>query len=232
LALDRPELRDKVAHGVGIVQDVTTPSNAPYAVTGFGVTPFDPNAANALLDRGGWKRGTDGVREKDGVKLVLVFATVRGWQDVDEQIELIRANWKKIGVDLDVRHYAAAKLFAPPQMGGIVYGSAWDVTAFAWNNDAIGDLSPYYGCHAFPPNGQNNLKWCDPRAGAAMEAFYAQFDQPQRNASVRIVERALVDDAPTIVTTLREDLFLYNRDLRNFHPNTISPFDNMMDVDI
>ena len=43
--------------------------------------------------------------------------------------------------------------------------------------------------------------------------------------------RAFVDDTPSIVTSLRVDLFAYNRDLKQYHPNTITPFDNMMDVE-
>jgi peptide/nickel transport system substrate-binding protein len=232
LALDREELRNKIGHGVGIVQDVTTPSNAPYAVTGLGVTEFNIDKANAMLDQAGWKRDTDGIRQKNGVKLVLDYATVNGAQDVDKQIELMRANWKKIGVDISVRHYSSANFFAPLQMGGIVYGTKWDLISFAWTNDAIGDLSQIYGCNVFPPKGQNNLRWCDPKAGAAMDAVYDQFNQSERNASVRIVEEAFVKDVPSIVTSLREDIFLYNKDLKNWHPNAITPFDNMMDVDI
>jgi peptide/nickel transport system substrate-binding protein len=232
LAIDREEILHKISHDVGIVQDVTVPPSAPYAVTDIPVTPFDIDKANALLDKGGWVRGPDGIRQKNGVKLLLDFATVQGSQDVDKQIELIRVNWKKIGVDLSVRHYAAATFFAPIQMGGVVYGDKWDIIGFAWTNDAIGDLSQIYGCEEFPPKGQNNLRWCNPKAGAAMRAVYNQFEQSERNASVKIVEQELVKDVPTIVTKLNEDVFLYNKDLKNWHPNSITPFDNMMDVDI
>jgi peptide/nickel transport system substrate-binding protein len=232
LALDRGELRHKIGHDVGIVQDITTPANAPYAVTGIPVTPFDIDKANALLDQAGWKRGADGIREKDGVKLVLQFATTTGSQDVDQEIELIRSNWKKIGADLDVHHYAGATFFAPPQDGGIIFGNKWDMVIFGFQNDAIGDLSSPFSCKAFPPFGENDLRWCNQKAEAAMEALYGHFDQKQRNADVRIVEEELVKDVPTIVTTLREDLFAHNTDLKNWHPNAVAPFDNMMDVDI
>ena len=179
-------------------------------------------------------RGADGIRAKNGVKLLFDFALIQGSQDVDKQIELVRVNWKKIGVDISVRHYAAATFFAPLQMGGVVYGDKWDIIAFAWANDAIGDLAQIYGCEEFPPKGQNNLHWCNPTAGAGCDAhaLFNQFEQSERNASVRVVEEALVKDVPTIVTSLREDLFLYNKDLKNWHPNAVTPFDSMMDVDI
>ncbi len=232
LALDREEIRNKIGNGVGIVQDVTTPVNAPYAVTDIPVTPFDLDKANALLDRDGWTRGADGIRSKNGLRLSFDFAAIQGSQDVDKQIELVRANWKKIGAEINVQHYSSATFFAPIQMGGVVYGQKWDIIAFAWANDAIGDYSPIYGCQSFPPNGQNNLHWCNPKAGAAINAVFDQFDQSERNKSVHVIEQELVKDVPTIVTSLREDLFLYNKDLKNWHPNAITPFDNMMDVDI
>ena len=65
-----------------------------------------------------------------------------------------------------------------------------------------------------------------------MQAVFGQFDQAERNKSVHIVEEELVKDVPTIVTAIREDIFAYNSDLKNWHPNSISPFDSMMDVDI
>ena len=232
LALDRQTLVEKVGHGVGIVQDVTTPRTAPYWVGGDPTTPFDVAQANALLDKDGWVRGPDGVRAKDGVKLNLEFATTAGLPDVDEQIELIRSTWKQIGVNIDVRHYPTALMFAPLQEGGIIYNNKWDVVVFAWLNDAIGDYSQLYSCHGFPPLGQNNLRWCNPKAQAAMNALYTHYDQDQRNQDVRVVQEEFVKDVPSIVTSLREDLIAYNKDLKNFNPNNVTPFDNMMNVDI
>ena len=35
---------------------------------------FDIAKANQILDDAGWKKGADGIREKDGVKMRVVFA--------------------------------------------------------------------------------------------------------------------------------------------------------------
>jgi len=232
LALDRRTLRDKIGHGVGILQEVATPPTAPYAVTSIPMAPFDIARANSLLDHDGWARGPDGIRAKNGVRLALTFATNTGSPDTDERIELIRAWWKELGVDITVRHYPAALMFAPLQQGGIVYSKKWDVIIFAWVNDAIGDYTPIYDCKAFPPNGQNDIRWCNPRAQAAMTALYGHYEQADRNKDVLTVQSELVKDAPTIVTALAEDIYVYNKDLKNFHPNAVTPFDNVMDVDI
>ena len=232
LATDRATLREKISHGVGILSDVTTPPTAPFAVKSIPLVPFDIAQANALLDRDGWVRGADGIRSKGGVRLALDFATNSGSPDTDERIELIRSWWKQIGVDISVRHYPAALMFAPLPQGGIVYSNKWDVIIFTWFNEAIGDYSPIYDCKAFPPNGQNDIRWCNPRAQAAMSALYGHYQQSQRNGDVLIVQQELVKDAPTIVTAIGEDVYAYNSDLKNFHPSAITPFDNMMNVDI
>jgi peptide/nickel transport system substrate-binding protein len=232
LALNRPELIAKIGHNVGTLSDVTTPLAAPYAVTSIPPTRFDIAAANALLDKGGWAKGPDGVRSKNGVSLALDLATSAGSPDVDEQIELIRDWFKQIGVTLNVRRYQAPQMFAPAQSGGIIYGNKWDIVFFAWLNDAIGDYSQIYSCNGIPPKGQNDLRWCNRRAQAAMDALYGHFDQTQRNKDVLIVQQEFVKDVPSIVTSLREDLIAYNKDLKNFHPNNITPFDSFMNVDI
>jgi peptide/nickel transport system substrate-binding protein len=232
LAIDRATLREKIGHGVGILSEVTTPPTAPYAVKSIPMVPFDIAQANALLDRDGWVRGPDGIRTRNGLRLSLNFATAAGSPDTDQRIELIRSWWKQIGVDISVRHYPAALMFAPLPQGGIVYSNKWDIIIFQWVNDAIGDYSPIYDCRAFPPNGQNDIRWCNPRAQAAMMALYGHYQQPQRNGDVVLVQREFVHDVPSIVTGIAEDIYAYNSDLKNFHPNAITPFDNMMNVDI
>ena len=187
-AMDRNELLKKISHGVGIVQDVTTPATAPYNAAGLGVTPFDLAKANALLDGDGWVRGADGIRSKNGLRMEFDLATVSGSQDVDKALELLRANWKKIGADISIHHYSTASYFAPAQSGGIFYGGKWDIALGAWADDAIGDQSAVYGCQSFPPAGQNVLRWCNKRAQSGMDALFNHFEQSQRNADVRLLE--------------------------------------------
>ena len=37
---------------------------------------------------------------------------------------------------------------------------------------------------------------------------------------------------PTYVTSIVEDVYAYNSDLKNFHPNSVTAFDDFMNVDI
>ena len=231
LALNRRALVERAEHGVGTVQDSALPVSAPYFVE-LGTTPYDPVKANALLDQAGWRRAPGGTRSKNRIELDLDVAIVAGRPDIDEQFAILRDDWKKIGVGIKVHHYPVARMFAPAQQGGIAYGNSWDVIAFAWAADPLGDFSGIYGCHSFPPAGQNNVRWCNQTAQGAMDALFGHYEQSERNADLKILMGAFIRDVPSIVSFLHVDMFAYNRDLKNYHPNNLTPFDNMMDVDI
>ncbi|MFN2529022.1 MAG: ABC transporter substrate-binding protein [Candidatus Baltobacteraceae bacterium] len=231
-AMDRAEFRHKIAHDVGYLQEEPAPQTAPYWDPGIKMVPFDLAKANELLDQAGWVRGADGLRAKNGVKLSLNYAAIVGSPDVDQQLELMRVNFKKVGADLDIHHYSSATYFQPMESGGILYSGKWDMTGFAWGADPIGDWSFLYACDAIPPAGQNDLHWCNKKVDAATHALFAHYDQAERNQDDKAVFEGLAQDTPMIVTSGREDIYIFNSDLKNFHPNDVTPFDDMMNVDI
>jgi peptide/nickel transport system substrate-binding protein len=232
LATPRQRIHDTIGHGVGYLQDEPSAHTAPYWDPDIAFKPMDTGKANAMLDKDGWVRGPDGIRAKNGVKLDLDFVSTTGTPDVDTQIELIRQGWSQIGAGLNVKRYPIALLLAPKPDGGIVYNGRFDAVAFAWGLDPIGDFSATYACESIPPNGQNDPQWCDPRANAAMHSLFGHFNQAERNQDDRIVQDEMDKQVPFIVVNGREDIYVVNKDLKNFHPNAVSQLDNMMNVDI
>jgi peptide/nickel transport system substrate-binding protein len=232
LAIDRRELRDVVSHGVGILQDGPISPASPYYDPRIGFVPYDIGKANALLDAGGWVRGPDGVRSKNGLRLSLVLVSNAGSPDTDTRIELIRSSWKKIGVEFIRKNVDPQLLLAPYQDGGTIQTGKFDAVVFAWFNDASNDLAPIYSCSQIPPKGQNDLHWCNPIAEAAMQDFKRTYDLGRQQHDDNVVQEELVRDVPTIVMNIQEDLYAYNSDLTGFRPNQVSAFDDMMNVDI
>jgi peptide/nickel transport system substrate-binding protein len=232
LAIDRNTLRDKVGHGIGIIQNGVYSPSSPYFDSKIKTTTQDVAKANALLDQAGWKRGPDGMRVKNGARLTIEFVSNAGSPDTDTQIELIRSWWKAVGVDLERKDYDPSLLFGPPEAGGIINGSKFDVVVFAWFLSSSGDLSALYACQNFSPHGQNVVRWCNKRAQAAMDAVRLTYDENERKRYVDIVQEELDKDVPTFVLNISEDIYVYNSDLKNFHPNAVSSFDDFMNVDI
>ncbi len=232
LALDRKTINTKIRHGLGIIQDDPVSPSNPSFDKSVPTDPYDPALAGKLLDEAGWAMGPNGVRTKGGKPLNLVFATSTGSPDADQQIELMRAGWKQVGVTIDVRRYPSTLLFAPYASGGVVLNGKWDMIIFQWGGDTIGDLSILYGCDAFPPAGQNDPRWCDRRASDAMAKFKLEYDERKRQPYADIVQSEIAREAPIVTLWLNEDVYAYNSDLTGFHPNQVSPFDDFMNVDI
>ncbi len=232
LSIDREEIKQKIRHGIGTIQDDPISYAHPAFDKNVPTDTFDLAAAAKLLDEAGWKTGPNGIRAKNGHQLSFNFATSVGTPDADQSIELMRANWQKLGIAISVRHYPAPLMFAPYAAGGIVYGGKWDMIAFAWGGDPIGDISNLYSCKQIPPQGQNDPRYCDLRVSAAMDAFKVIYDEKKRQQYADIVQEGIAKDVPIVVMDVHEDIYAHNSDLKNFRANQLSPFDDALNIDI
>jgi peptide/nickel transport system substrate-binding protein len=231
MAMNRPALVQKAFHGLGFLTEGTLPPSAEL-YTAIPAEKFDIAGANALLDRAGWKRGGDGIRAKNGVRLELDFASYTGTPDVDVANELIRDTWKQIGVSFTVKKYAQALFFGPFADGGILYGGKWDITSLAYGLDPNGDDSNVLECDQIPPNGQNSGHYCDKGMDAYLGGVKEEYDMAKRRALVAKVEHKIVDDVPYITVRMRDNIFTFADTVTGFAPNALTPFDDIMNVDV
>ncbi len=146
----------------------------------------DIPGANRLLDAAGWKRGPDGVRMKNGVKLSILYQTSTNAVRQDFQA-LIKQWWSKIGVETELRNISASVFFGgDPASGDTFQKFQADVQMYANNFDGT-DPESYmanWACKEAPRpetqwQGNNVPRFCDPaydaliakmaRAGALKE---------------------------------------------------------------
>jgi peptide/nickel transport system substrate-binding protein len=64
--------------------------------------PFDIAKANQLLDQAGWKKGSDGIRAKNGLPIKLVFQTTINSLRQKEQA-IIKAGAQQLGIELTLK---------------------------------------------------------------------------------------------------------------------------------
>lgn len=231
LATDRATILAKVRHGVGILAETVIPPAHRFHLDAP-LIPYDAAAANKLLEAAGWKRGTDGIRAKNGDRLAFAFAIGTGLPDTDQIVELVRANWAQIGATFEVRKYPSPLFFAPAPTGGIIYGGKYDATIYAWILGPNADLTNLFSCDRFPPKGANVPRYCDREVDNALVRYDLTYDEGGQRAALRFVQERLLRDVPTIVLDAREDVFAYNDDLHGFRPNHVTAFDDLVDADI
>jgi len=71
----------------------------------------DIDKANQLLDQAGWAKGSDGIRQKDGVRMHVVFQTTVNSLRQKEQ-DIVKAGWEKLGVEVELKSVDAGVFFS------------------------------------------------------------------------------------------------------------------------
>jgi len=72
---------------------------------------FNVDKANKILDDAGWKRGSDGIREKDGKKLKYVYQTsINAPRQKNQQI--VKQACEKAGISIEIKAVTASVFFS------------------------------------------------------------------------------------------------------------------------
>ena len=72
---------------------------------------FNVDKANAILDKAGWKKGGDGIREKDGKKLKFVYQSSIN-QPRQKTQAIVKQACQKAGIDIEVKAVTASVFFS------------------------------------------------------------------------------------------------------------------------
>jgi peptide/nickel transport system substrate-binding protein len=85
---------------------------------------FNVDKANALLEAAGWKRGGDGIREKNGKKMHFVYQTsINGTRQKEQAI--VKQACQKAGVDLELKSVTASVFFSSDVANPDTYPKFW-----------------------------------------------------------------------------------------------------------
>jgi peptide/nickel transport system substrate-binding protein len=230
-ALDRPRMVQTVLHGYGSTHDgVVIPLDPPTEHDA--IVPFDVAKAKALLDADGWRLAADGIRVKGGQRLVLHAVYPIGTVELDETMEAVRAELHDVGIELDSRKYASNVFRAPAADGGVLYGGKYELALFPRTLEAVSDVYGLYGCPNIPPHGENATRYCNPRVDTLLTQVEESYDAGLRRRLFGRVQRQIVDDVPTIMLYVWNGGYAQNHAVSGFHPPVLTPFDDMMNVDV
>jgi len=72
---------------------------------------FNPEQAAKLLDEAGWVRGSDGVRQKNGMRMEIVYQTSINPLRQKTQ-EIIKAEFEKVGIKVEIKSVDASVFFS------------------------------------------------------------------------------------------------------------------------
>ena len=210
LAIDRQAMIDALLDGFG---EVSTGPVAPMLGALYNpdvrTYPYDPEAAGALLDEAGWTLGADGVRAKDGERLVLAMPTGQ-FGDLVPATLLVQQYWEDIGVDADVRIMEWNAYIQE-----VVLNRDYEVTLAWWSMPPTADVAPYFSCAA-AHTGNNIPNYCSSELDELMNAGRRALTLEEQIEAYAAMQEFLADELPYLYLWYPDILTAKNVALQGF----------------
>ncbi|MBU5592051.1 peptide ABC transporter substrate-binding protein [Clostridium sp. MSJ-4] len=99
--LDRKAIVDNVYKGYADVINIPESKVSLYFTDDVEKYEYNAEKANQLLDEAGWKKGSSGIREKDGKKLTLKFLASTPNEVNEAIIPIAKENYKALGIEFN-----------------------------------------------------------------------------------------------------------------------------------
>ena len=166
---------------------------------------FNIDKANAILDTAGWKKGSDGIREKGGKKLKFLYQTSVNSIRQKEQA-VVKQSCQKAGIELELKSVTAAVFFSSDVANPDTYGKFWAdmqmYTTTMTQPDAERFMDQYtsweISSKANKWAGRNICRWSSPDYDKAFRAAEAELDAVKRAALYISMNDMVVKDNAVI----------------------------------
>jgi len=217
MSIDRAGIVRRITLGNYIVTDMLQPHFSWAFDPAVHEPAFDPHTADALLDRAGWHRGSDGLRRKVGKPLQLVYAafpeTASGVRIAAE----VQAELRLRGIVVEIKSISNAQLFLP--VTGTLATGNFDLAYVPWTMGADPDDSSVLTCRA--PS--NYMRWCDRQVDTLEREALTATSQKRRKALYRRIAAIVAQQVPILYLFDAQYIYAYRNRLRGFSPNAFVP---------
>ncbi|WP_103256054.1 peptide ABC transporter substrate-binding protein [Tabrizicola aquatica] len=207
MAIDRQVLVDVGYGAAGRATCNLVPAPEMFASPNTDCLTQDVEGAKALLEESGWVDSDgDGVREKDGMKLKVLYQTSVNPVRQDFQA-IIKSFWNEIGVEVELKQVDASVFFGGDAASPDTFQKFYaDVEMYANNFDGT-DPEPYlaqYKCDKIPGpenqwQGENINRFCDPAYDALVDELSKTADMAKRAEIAIRLNEMLTKDSYVVV---------------------------------
>lgn len=205
LAIDRETITKQLYGQAGVVATnlVLSPANVASPNTSY---EFNLDKAKALLDEAGWVDSNgDGVREKDGVALSILFQTSVNPVRQKSQ-EIIKQTLESVGFKVELKSVDNSVYFSSDPTNPDTFGHFYaDVQMYTTGNSSPdpGTYLEDFTCSEIAQksnswSGGNLVRYCNPEYDAVFEKSKVEIDPEKRRALLIELNDILVEDGALI----------------------------------
>lgn len=200
--IDKQGFVDVLLQGNGVVGHGCYPDGPAYGGQHVKAEGYDPEGAKRLLDEAGWKPGPDGIRVKDGRRLVIRWLTYPSRQELPLLAESAQATLKEIGIEVDVN-------VTPSHNDIKTDRSKWDVYASALVTAPTGDPEFFFVSNCLDSSPVNVSKYHSDKLEELAKKMAAEFDPAKRaELAIEMQQTILDDDAYVFCSFLKMSMVM------------------------
>jgi peptide/nickel transport system substrate-binding protein len=184
---------------------------------------FNVDKANAVLDQAGWKRGTDGIRAKDGKRLKMVYQT--SINPVRQKTQaIVKQAAARAGIEMELKSVVASVFFGSDPGNPDTSSKFWaDVQMYAFNMTSGPEpqrfMDPFVSWEiatkANSWSGRNNTRWRNEDYDRAWKAAESEMDPVKRAALFIRMNDLLTQHNVIVPITWRANISAIATKLRN-----------------
>ncbi len=187
---------------------------------------YDPEGAKALLEEAGWVDiDGDGIREKDGTKLVIRWLTYPSRQELPLLAESVQATLKQIGIEVDINCTASRREFLADMTSFDIYASAL-VTA------PSGDPQYFFTTSCLPGMSYNFGAYENAHVNDLMNQMATEFDTAKRGELAVELQQAILDDNAYIFCSFLQMNMISKVNVSNYTAHACDYYQVTADLDI
>ncbi|OOM81881.1 oligopeptide-binding protein AppA precursor [Clostridium puniceum] len=199
-ALNREKIASSVYNKYAHVINVPQSQVSWVYAEGKNDYKYDLEKAKKMLDDAGWKEGSDGIREKDGVKLAINFTGTSNNPVVDSILSVATEDWKTLGVKFTSEKMDFTSM-RQKQKGG-----DWDMLFMAWSLIADPNDMDIYSTKG----SQNKTNYSNPKLDEIYKKISAELDKDKLKELYKELYTEINEDLPYIYMYQRSDMWGYN----------------------
>ncbi len=187
---------------------------------------YDPEGAKVLLEEAGWVDSDgDGIREKDGTKLVIRWLTYPSRQELPLLAESVQATLKQIGIDVDINCTASRREFLADMTSFDIYASAL-VTA------PSGDPQYFFTTSCLPGMSYNFGAYENDHVNDLMNQMATEFDPAKRGELAVELQQAILDDNAYVFCSFLQMNMISKANVKNYTAHACDYYQVTADLDI
>ncbi|MFZ7088170.1 ABC transporter substrate-binding protein [Curtobacterium sp. RRHDQ10] len=194
----------------------------PLGVSDKSLFRYAPSTADKLLDAAGWKKNADGIREKDGLPLTVVFPVSTNQSIPAERslFEQIQASEKRVGFDVQIKQLDLSSWYAA------LAENQYDVVSAPYTKVGPDVLRILYDTASITPAPSgyfaNLAQLSDPQLDADLEQAASTSDAARRRSLYADAQKIILASGTVLPLYDQQNHFLYRSSVHGIRTTAVS----------